>query len=174
MNLDKYWGSHDLEDLFPVEPFAVHSPPKEITVQEITEQKQQNYARMISLAQDFLVPSKILVEKAAFLAMQHHFNHYRGGLGHPHYSIHLLEVANRVSMNFDSFPIIQDRIQDKDRNSLDAKAVAITLALLHDSIEDFFENFVRSNRSLSKGDAQLAAESHLRQELAKLGRGRSS
>jgi hypothetical protein len=154
--------------LFPDDPLVAHTPPPGLVYQEILEQKRRNYSEMIELAGPFGDSSKLLVETAAFLSMQCHFNHYRGGGTRPHYSIHPLEVARRVDNNFGRFRAEFEQIRDQCEKVLVPRAIAISVGLLHDAIEDFFENFKSSDEPISKRKGQELCEIHLTNRIGEL------
>ncbi|MCB0340351.1 MAG: hypothetical protein KDD53_12140, partial [Bdellovibrionales bacterium] len=130
------------QELFPLDPFTEHDP-RSLGAQAIESAKRSTYDEMLSLSDQFEGSSNVLVKTAAILAMECHFNHFRGGPGDIHYSAHLLETAKRVDLHFStqSIPGIYERITTQFGENLDPKAIAIAIALLHDSLEDFHENF---------------------------------
>jgi hypothetical protein len=160
-------SGHDF-DLFPVDPFVVHTPPVGQSFDAVTKQKRQNFDQMVKSAQSLDNFSKSLVEKAAFLSFQCHFNHFRGGKERPHYSIHLLEVAKRVDRNFDSFSSRFEQQFDKTESPLMPKSIVISIALLHDAIEDFHENFRGTAIEIREQQAQAISENHIRNQLGVL------
>lgn len=150
----------DSEYLFPIDPFVHHTPPPGVSFEEILLQKRMNYSRMLELAQSFHGPSKNLIDAAAFLCMQCHFNQYRGGKGRPHYSIHPLEVAERVATNFDHFSRSMELLTDAGEGQLYPQAVTIAIALLHDGIEDA-EISLRTIRPVTTQEARKKCRQHL-------------
>ena len=152
------------EDLFPKAPLKEHTPPPGSTYQDVLEQKEHNYEEMLRLAKPFVGHSKRLIEKAAFLCMQCHFNYFRKGTGFPHYSIHPLEVAKTVDKNFEDFGGTFEEIYVHSENLLSPKSIALSVGLLHDTIEDFYDNF-DSSLSISKQEVQALCENHLISEL---------
>jgi hypothetical protein len=83
-------------------------------------------------------------------------------------SVHLLEVARNINNNFESFSTPTEPICDQSGNSLDSKAITISLGLLHDSIEDFSTNFKNTDREISKSEGQKYCEYYLESELGEL------
>ena len=133
----------ELASYIPYSPLREHDRYRESgrDWSEIIEEKERNYAEMLRLADPFSGSSRALIEAAAKVALDCHFNHFRGGPGTPHYSIHLLKVAQRVTQALDAIPGELPTILDADGAPIDPRAIAIALALTHDTIEDFHENF---------------------------------
>jgi len=167
--LDEDRFPEERDNLFPKDPFIVHrSPSGEITSNMVIEQKRKNYNQMIKLGQSFNKPSKALVVRAAFLSFQCHFNHFRGGKERLHYSIHPLEVAKRVDRNFDTFLSGFGQQFAKTEGPLMPKAIAISIAVLHDAIEDFHENFRGTAIELNEQQARKISEDYIKSQLGDL------
>ena len=132
----------------------------------VEDEKRSYHAAMLRLAERFSGASRTLVEVAVDVAFACHFNHFRGGPEKPHYTSHLLEVAARVATNFDRISGAVPTLTDAQGQSIDPCAVAIAVAMVHDSIEDFHENF-RGRRFTDHqpSDFQAVARDHLYQRV---------
>jgi hypothetical protein len=158
-------GSNSRFDLIPRKPLKRHAPPKGFTADEIYTQKAANYAAMLELGRSLNRISKRLVQKAAFLAMQCHYNHFRGGKCPLHYSVHLLEVGRRVSVHFEYFSALVPILNDGQGVPIHPRAFAIAAAFLHDSIEDCYISLRSDHVELTKQQAQRLCREYLAREL---------
>lgn len=170
-NFQSEQRQNNLRCYIPTDPMNAHEYTESYT--EILKEKTQNYEGMIALAEKFSGSSETLVKISAQLGMLGHFNHFRGGKDASHYSIHLLEVGERVVNTFDLIQGKSPALKDKQGNILDPKAVAVAVAFMHDNIEDFWENFMsdkRQRRTLSsdytKADFRAVITNHMREVLS--------
>ena len=75
-----------------------------------------------------------------------HFNQFRIEKQQVHYSQHLVGVASRVDQNFERFDAEYSVYADQDGNPIEPKAVALTLAILHDAKADYHPNFAGTDK----------------------------
>lgn len=162
------------QSLFSDDPFIAHDP-RNRGAESIENSKRIAHQEMSALSAQFEGISLALVQTAADLAIDCHFNHFRDGPGDIHYSVHLLETANRVNLHFNPESIggLFQVIATESGELLDKKAIVIAIALLHDSLEDFHENFrnkTEINISVEEGrDAVvLRLQNHLGAQVGNL------
>lgn len=165
-----------IRERIPTDPIQFHndySQPqylrsKGLTPENIQEEMRQNHSAMIEIAAQFDGLDRKLIEVAAGISMVGHFNHFRGGSGSPHYSIHPLRVAEKILEEFDSLPENNNKII-KNSKKFSPKAIAVAIGLMHDCLEDFHANF--SNQFLSgdntRADYKAVIYDYIFEELAK-------
>jgi hypothetical protein len=107
--------------------------PRDIST-DLLEQLESNRAAMYEIAGEFLEGEKHLLRTSIDVALFCHYGHTRIGEPPVHYSHHLLEVMRRVNAPF----CARQPDSSSERGLL---AVQLSVAVLHDSMEDISRTF---------------------------------
>lgn len=133
------FDSRILDAMFPAfEARLPQGDQADSTLEEIDRQKLSNYQAMIDLGNDLSTCDQALIRAAVEAAFICHADHVRLGTPVLHYSSHLLGVAQRVKANISE---IAEQFFTPDGQALSLRAVAIVVALLHDTEEDIGKTF---------------------------------
>jgi hypothetical protein len=132
------------------------------TPPETIDQIPVNRALMHSLANGLSTEDQRLILAASEVALYCHAAHSRQGDPPLHYSHHLFEVAKRVKENFCESKNTSSAL---DKSQISELAVAVVVALLHDTMEDISNTFPSLNdRELGF----LTVERYIRKQFSEL------